>query len=386
MNKTILIYIDVEDKPNHSFSSFFDFLQIHKNDNCILILQKNNQHKQLWKQYIIKYLFDIYHIWFVYQYPNSITIQQCISHMVLFTNIDTYIYFICYSKWNDIKKIRKKESLYYIEMNDIKLRCITSNYLQYEIYDKYKRTFEKIIEIKRKTIQKQMKESWKRKYERYLLLNEYINQSIQIKYVVINLKEREDRYERFQLEIQKIGIEVERFEGIQTNYEEYPYQKRRIHNERYTNSFIGCKWSHIQLLESYQNHKEYDYLCIFEDDMKCREIEDIIKRILISIQTFSQYDGNILYLGVTNKNERDIYEKPIYLLDENEGLSTVGYIVPTNKIEFILHELYHKEEEIDVIYSKYISKRYLMEPNIIIQHEDYSNILHKNVNYNEHYL
>jgi hypothetical protein len=89
---------------------------------------------------------------------------------------------------------------------------------------------------------------------------------------------------------------------------------------------------------------------------------------------------------VTNKNERDIYEKPIYLLDENEGLSTVGYIVPTNKIEFILHELYHKEEEIDVVYSKYISKRYLMEPNIIIQHEDYSNILHKNVNYNEHYL
>ena len=149
---------------------------------------------------------------------------------------------------------------------------------------------------------------------------------------------------------------------------------------------LGCKWSHLKILEDNRENEEYEYICIFEDDMRCRDIEDINKRIYISLSTFSEYDGNILYLGVTNKSERDRYEKPIYLLNENEGLSTVGYIIPIKKIEFILNKLYHQDEEIDVIYSKYIEKRYIMEPNIVIQQEDYSNILHKNVNYNEYYL
>jgi hypothetical protein len=386
--KTIILYIDTNEKPNDSFFSYINLLHIHPNDHCIFVLKKNHTYHLFWKKFIIEYFFHSYHISFVYKYPQHLHIKDCISHMILYTNIDKNIYFICYSKRNDIKKIKKKESYYYIEMNDMKLRCITSDYLQYDIYDKNKRTIDKIIEMKRKTIKREIKESWKRRYERYLHPNENdISLHFKIKYIVINLEERRDRYERFQKEIQNMGIEVERFEAIKTTYEEYPYIKKRTHqNQKYINSMLGCKWSHLKILEDNRENEEYEYICIFEDDMKWREIEDISNRIYISLSTFSENDGNILYLGVTNKNERERYEKPIYLLNENEGLSTVGYIIPIKKIQIILDKLYCQDEEIDVIYSKYIEKRYIMEPNIVIQQEDYSNILHKNVNYNEYYL
>lgn len=113
-----------------------------------------------------------------------------------------------------------------------------------------------------------------------LELTKIINMQIKLKnidFYVINEKTRLDRYENFVSQVNKINLNVTKFDAV-TNPEEYgvtfnidnhPSQK-----SQWTKGQKGCYLSHRLLLE---NHKTNKILGIFEDDVVF--CEDFLERM-----------------------------------------------------------------------------------------------------------
>jgi len=110
----------------------------------------------------------------------------------------------------------------------------------------------------------------------------------------INLAHRPERWELAQKEFEKIGFQVERFEGI--------YKKP---------GFVGCKESHLKILQ--QNRHEQTF-AIFEDDIIFMpNALEILSNALIQLP--KKWD--LLHLGCNPQSQLKRYSDNLFELKDS---------------------------------------------------------------------
>lgn len=185
----------------------------------------------------------------------------------------------------------------------------------------------------------------------------------------INLDHRKDRNEAMIKELKKIGIESpNRFPAIKTQ-----------------NGAVGCSLSHLRCIQE-AIEKDWDYVCIFEDDIIIKRPELLIKKVnklintdfdclLLSGNNFKPYIEYEDYIKVSKCFclssyiiKKHYYRK--YLDNLNEGLKL---LLRTGEQSYCCDYYNHKLQREDYWY--------LITPICIYQKEDYSDIEKKNVNY-----
>lgn len=170
-------------------------------------------------------------------------------------------------------------------------------------------------------------------------------------------------------------------------------------NEKYIIGSVGCKMSHISLLESihkkYQikqkklNNINYDpkydtiqelesqheYALILEDDV-CFDLHFQIYLELGLKALIHQFDNqfDLLYLSVNLQKKEDAELVHPFLLKILHGFTTTSYIVKLDNIDKILNTLYNSKEEIDKVYSESDLIKYCICPMITYQNNMKSDI------------
>ena len=190
----------------------------------------------------------------------------------------------------------------------------------------------------------------------------------------INLEHRKDRLTHVKNELEKIGIQGERFNAIKTK-----------------NGAIGCTMSHIKCLEL-AKERNYETVFICEDDIAFLNPQVLLD----SLQKFyenTSIQWDVLLIGGNNVPP---YEKTTdYCIRVSNCQTTTGYIVknsyydtliqnfresvqgllqnPTNKKQFAL-DMYWKRLQ-------RINRWYMLFPFTVVQCESYSDIEEKIVDY-----
>ena len=170
-------------------------------------------------------------------------------------------------------------------------------------------------------------------------------------------------------------------------------------NEKYIIGSVGCKMSHISLLESIQrkyqlkqeqlNNTNYDpkyetipelknyheYALILEDDV-CFDLHFQIYLELGLKALIHQFDNHfdLLYLSVNLEKKEDAELVHPFLLRILHGFTTTAYIVKLNNIDKIVNTLYNSKEEIDKVYSESDLIKYCICPMIAYQNNMKSDI------------
>jgi len=186
----------------------------------------------------------------------------------------------------------------------------------------------------------------------------------------INLDHRKDRNESVIKELKKIGIESpNRFPAIKTE-----------------EGNVGCGLSHMRCIQE-AIEKDWDYVCIFEDDIIIKRPELLIKKVkklihndwdclLLSGNNFKPYIEYEDYIKVSKCfcTSSYIVKKHYYrkLLDNlNEALKLL--LSTGNGYLYSIDSYNHKLQREDTWY--------LLTPICIYQKENYSDIEKKNVNF-----
>jgi GR25 family glycosyltransferase involved in LPS biosynthesis len=190
----------------------------------------------------------------------------------------------------------------------------------------------------------------------------------------INLEHRKDRLTHVTKELEKIGIQGERFNAIKTK-----------------DGAIGCTMSHIKCLEL-AKERNYETVFICEDDIAFLNPQVLLD----SLQKFyenTSIQWDVLLIGGNNVPP---YEKTTdYCIRVSNCQTTTGYIVknsyydvliqnfresvqgllqnPTNKKQFAL-DMYWKRLQ-------RINRWYMLFPFTVVQCESYSDIEEKVVDY-----
>lgn len=170
-------------------------------------------------------------------------------------------------------------------------------------------------------------------------------------------------------------------------------------NEKYIIGSVGCKMSHISLLESlqkkYQLKQEqlnninynpkhdtaselknyHEYALILEDDV-CFDLHFQIYLELGLKAIIHQFDNkfDLLYLSVNLQKKEDAELVHPFLLRILHGFTTTAYIVKLDNIDKILNTLYNSKEEIDKVYSESDLIKYCICPMIACQNNMKSDI------------
>ena len=190
----------------------------------------------------------------------------------------------------------------------------------------------------------------------------------------INLEHRTDRLTHVTKELEKLGIQGERFNAIKT-----------------TVGAIGCTMSHIKCLEL-AKARNYETVFICEDDIAFLNPQVLLD----SLQKFYEnktIEWDVLLIGGNNVPP---YEKTTdYCIRVSNCQTTTGYIVkqhyydvliqnfresvqgllknPTNKQQYAL-DMYWKQLQ-------RINRWYMLFPFTVVQCESYSDIEEKVVDY-----
>ena len=207
---------------------------------------------------------------------------------------------------------------------------------------------------------------------------------------IIHIEHRKDKLnylinELYKKEINNFNL----FNGIIPNKNEIfdcSYIDTRLllstDNEKYIIGSVGCKMSHISLLEKYKKlyidnkllyHQEYLLIC--EDDILFDYNFQVYLEIGLKalINEFNN-DFDLLYLGVNLQKKEDAYKVHSFLLRILKGFTTTAYIVKINNIDKILNILYQSKEEIDKVYSDSNLIKYCIFPMIVHQNNMKSDI------------
>ena len=160
----------------------------------------------------------------------------------------------------------------------------------------------------------------------------------------------------------------------------FEWIKHCNHNINYIKGALGCKSSHIKIIEEAKK-RNYKSILILEDDICFIKNWEFHLNNSINILN-DNYD--FLYLtnnhAVSYEQINDYIVKPIY------GLQTGGYIIKNTMYDHIINNAMNSGQEIDVFYSNTIQnninfKVFTICPNIINQIESYSSIENRVVSY-----
>ena len=217
-----------------------------------------------------------------------------------------------------------------------------------------------------------------------------------IKFYLINLDYRIDRYNSCKKEFEKIGLtNIERFSAIKPTLKEIKkYTFLNINNfwkkdKAYIIGASGCKLSHYNILKkAYNENINEKYICILEDDVYFEQ--DALINLDKSIDYIEQnnINFNILYFSINlgpYPNKDDYIKISDNLLKLNKsGLTATAYIIKTNNIINIINKIESSDAEIDNCYRDFINERYCVYPMCVKQKESFSDIINDNVDYKDY--
>jgi len=190
----------------------------------------------------------------------------------------------------------------------------------------------------------------------------------------INLEHRKDRLTHVKNELEKIGIQGERFNAIKTK-----------------NGAIGCTMSHIKCLEL-AKERNYETVFICEDDITFTNPE-VLKDSLQKFYDNNSIEWNVLLIGGNNVPP---YEKTTdYCIRVSNCQTTTGYIVKQSyydvliqnfreSVQGLLKNPNNKQQYALDMYWKTlqrINRWYMLFPFTVVQCESYSDIEERVVDY-----
>lgn len=190
----------------------------------------------------------------------------------------------------------------------------------------------------------------------------------------INLDHRKDRLEHVEKELEKMGINGERFNAIKT-----------------ASGAIGCTLSHIKCLEI-AKERDYEQVFICEDDITFTN-PDLFKQNIEKFCMNEDIMWDVLIIGGNNVPPYKQYYD--YAARVFNCQTTTGYIVkqefyntmiknfkegvanlmrdPANKRMFAI-DIYWKKLQMENFW-------YMITPPTVTQYENYSDIENRNLNY-----
>ena len=190
----------------------------------------------------------------------------------------------------------------------------------------------------------------------------------------INLKERVDRKESVEIELDKFGWKYNRFEAVKTK-----------------SGRVGCSMSHLKLLKM-AKEKKLPYIVIVEDDIQFKDVELFKKLFDNFMNSKLEYD---VFLLAGNLRMPAVKVSP-NIIKVYKSFTTTGYIVKEhyydkmiNNIEESINKLLKNEKNgynaIDTYLMKLqcVDKWYISYPRTVTQKPDYSDIENKQVNYDK---
>ena len=174
------------------------------------------------------------------------------------------------------------------------------------------------------------------------------------KVIVINVEKRNDRLEIFKKEAERIGFDFEVHKAIDG-------QLLGI------NPIVAGRLSHIEVLRKI---KPDEMVLICEDDAKFRED---FNESLDDYMADLPEDWDIFYLGAI-KNE----VKPVnkHWVRQVVSTGTQAYCVNPKKVDLFIHIAREFEKWIDVAYRLWADRTnaYIAQPNLVIQHDGFSDL------------
>jgi GR25 family glycosyltransferase involved in LPS biosynthesis len=217
---------------------------------------------------------------------------------------------------------------------------------------------------------------------------------------IINLEERPDRWRECIEQLNNYNInnsKYTRFNAIKPNLTTYNknvytgFNKILSRKKNYIQGALGCKLSHMTILEKYKRVSNKTILILEDDFVLCKNFKKEFENIITYLDTLSSW--NMCYLGFSMNSKHN--SKTLDLNSELENNTTNkikilkkchtthAYIINTSFIPQLLDICNNEPKEIDVCYTIAQEKYeiYGIYPCLITQKEGFSNILNKNVNY-----
>jgi len=190
----------------------------------------------------------------------------------------------------------------------------------------------------------------------------------------INLEHRKDRLTHVKKELEKLGIEGERFNAIKTKV-----------------GAIGCTMSHIKCLEI-AKERNYEYVFICEDDITFVDPATLLNSLKHFYEN-KQIEWDVLLIGGNNVPP---YEQTTdYCIRVSNCQTTTGYIVKNTYYDILIqnfresaqglikHPNNKPEYALDMYWKRLqcIHRWYMLFPFTVVQCESYSDIEERVVDY-----
>jgi hypothetical protein len=177
----------------------------------------------------------------------------------------------------------------------------------------------------------------------------------------INLKDRTEKRQFMANQFKKFNMKVSFFNAI-----------------RHKKGYIGCLLSHLEIIKMAKKNK-YSKVLVLEDDCL------FTKNVSLDPQKFPKY-WNLLYLGgnvkkvlePNLKNTTDFNDKQWVRMSCH---TTHAYIINSNCYDKVIKDLEVYKKEVDVYYNDSDLISYILNPQIAMQREGWSDIEKKKINY-----
>jgi len=191
---------------------------------------------------------------------------------------------------------------------------------------------------------------------------------------IINIDSRKDKYQKIVSELEKYNINnYERFSAIVPTSYEHPQVRALYNSSCYGRGVVGCKLSHIAVIQIAKD-RGYKSILILEDDAMFNPSFATLSSLVM--EQSMDINWKMLYLGAN-------HDKPgvdvSTLLKRCYGaFTTSSYIIRSEIFDNVINSI-NIPVEIDTFYVKHIQPNYIclgVSPNIMCQmpsHSDISN-------------
>lgn len=153
------------------------------------------------------------------------------------------------------------------------------------------------------------------------------------------------------------------------------YNRLQKLNKKYVKGSVGCKLSHIGVIEEAKK-KGYKRIMILEDDLELVNESNKMKKIIdMAFKEIKDIDWDILYLGLNKEKVKEVNDL-VFIDRVEKGLCTHAYIVNGKSYYKILKILKKSNKQIDVTYQENFDnlKCYIVRPKQFRQNKSYSDI------------
>ena len=218
---------------------------------------------------------------------------------------------------------------------------------------------------------------------------------------VINLEECKDRWINCQEQLTKYNIsktKYTRFNAIKPdllNFNKRIYEgfnKILSRRKSYIQGALGCKLSHMEILEKYKSITHKTILILEDDFVLCDNFLNELENVKSYLDTLPFW--NMCYLGFSMNSKHNSKVIDLDVKSKHDTIKNIkilkkchtthAYLINTSFISQLLDICNNEPKEIDVCYTIAQEKYdiYGVYPCLISQKGGFSNILNKNVNYN----